>query len=183
MIYPVFLYGSPVLRKVAAEVPEDYPDLDHLIDSMFETMYHSEGIGLAAPQIGKSLRIFVIDASPLEEDDPSLKDFKRVFINPQIISYEGEPEKYNEGCLSIPEIREDVERETSVMIRFCDKYFRYREEYFEGIAARIIQHEYDHLEGKLFIDRISPLRKRLLKRKLTSISKGKVDVRYRVKHV
>jgi peptide deformylase len=182
MILPVFLYGSPVLRKVATDIPENYPDLDELIESLFETMYQSEGIGLAAPQVGKSLRIFVIDASPLEEDDPSLKDFKKVFINPQIISYEGDLISYNEGCLSIPEIREDVERESTVLIRYCDRDFIYREEYFTGIAARIIQHEYDHLEGRLFTDLISPLKKRLLKRKLTSISKGKVDVKYRVKH-
>ncbi len=183
MVLPVFLYGSPVLRKVASEIPEDFPGLDELIVSLFETMYQSEGVGLAAPQVGKSLRIFVIDASPLEEDDASLKGFKKVFINPTIISYEGAISTYNEGCLSIPEIREDIDREEAIRIRYCDREFNYREDYFEGIAARIIQHEYDHLEGKLFTDRISPLKKRLLKRKLTSISKGKVDVKYRVKHL
>jgi peptide deformylase len=183
MIYPVFLYGSPVLRKVAADVPEDYPGLDDLIESLFETMYLSDGIGLAAPQIGKSLRIFVIDASPLEEDEPSLKYFKKVFINPRIISYEGEVITYNEGCLSIPDIREDVGRESAVRIHYCDRDFKYKEEYFGGIAARIIQHEYDHLEGRLFTDLIPPLKKRLLKRKLVSISKGKVDVKYRVRHI
>lgn len=183
MIYPVFLYGSPVLRKIAKDIPEDFPGLDELINSLFETMYHSDGIGLAAPQIGMALRIFVTDASPLEEDDPSLKDFKKVFINPLILSYEGGIEKYNEGCLSIPDIREDVEREAAILIRYCDRDFIYREEFFEGIAARIIQHEYDHLEGRLFTDLISPLKKRLLKKKLTSISKGKVDVKYRVKHL
>lgn len=182
MIYPVFLYGSPVLRKVAAEVPADYKGLNELTDSLYETMYHSDGIGLAAPQIGQSLRVFVVDASPLEEDDPSLKDFKKVFINPAIISREGEFSAFNEGCLSIPDIREDVERESAIRIRYCDSDFNYKEEYYDGIAARIIQHEYDHLEGRLFIDLISPLKKRLLKRKLTSISKGKVDVKYRIKH-
>jgi peptide deformylase len=182
MIYPVFLYGSPVLRKVATDVPEDHPGLDELIDSMFETMYHSEGLGLAAPQIGLSLRIFVIDASPLAEDDPSLKDFRKVFINPRVLSYEGSITKYNEGCLSIPDIREDVDREEKILVRYCDRDFRYREEYFGGLPARIIQHEYDHLEGRLFTDLISPLKKRLLKRKLVSISKGQVDVKYRVKH-
>lgn len=182
MIYPVFLYGSPVLRKVAVEIPTDFKELNELTDSLFETMYHSDGIGLAAPQIGKSLRIFVVDASPLEEDDPSLKDFKKVFINPTIISREGDLSAFNEGCLSIPDIREDVERESAIKIRYCDRDFNYKEEYYEGIAARIIQHEYDHLEGRLFIDLISPLKKRLLKRKLTSISKGKVDVKYRIKH-
>ncbi len=183
MIYPVFLYGSPVLRKVATDIPEGFPGLDELIESLFETMYHSDGIGLAAPQIGMSLRIFVIDASPLEEEDSSLKEFKKVFINPRILLYEGEIEKYNEGCLSIPDIREDVERENAVNIGYFDRDFKYREEYYEGVAARIIQHEYDHLEGKLFTDYISPLKRRLLKRKLTSISKGKVDVKYRVKHM
>lgn len=180
---PVFLYGSPVLRKVAADIPENYQGLDILIDNLFETMYKSDGIGLAAPQIGRSLRIFVIDASPLEEDDPALKDFKNVFINPRIVSYEGDLSTFNEGCLSIPGIREDVERESAVRIRYCDRSFNYREEYYEGIAARIIQHEYDHLEGRLFTDMISPLKKRLLKRKLTSISKGLVDVSYKVKHL
>jgi peptide deformylase len=183
MILPVFLYGSPVLRKVSSDVPENFPGLDEFIESLFETMYQSDGIGLAAPQVGKSIRIFVIDASPLEEDDASLKDFKKVFINPRILSFEGEITTYNEGCLSIPEIREDVERESVVHLRYCDRDFIYREEYFKGIAARIIQHEYDHLEGRLFTDLISPLKKRLLKRKLTSISKGKVDVKYRVKHL
>ncbi len=182
MTSPVFLYGSPVLRKVSSDIPEDYPELDELIDNLFETMYHSDGIGLAAPQIGKSLRIFVVDASSLEEEDSSLSGFKRVFINPRIISYEGELTVYNEGCLSIPDIREDVERESAIHIRYCDSDFNYREEYFEGMAARIIQHEYDHLEGRLFTDLISPLKKRLLKRKLTSISKGRVEVKYRVKH-
>ncbi len=183
MTLPVFVYGSPVLRKVATEIPEDYPDLDGLIDDLFQTMYKSEGIGLAAPQIGKSLRIFVIDASPLDEDDPSLKGFKRVFINPRIISYEGELIVYNEGCLSIPDIREDVGRKSAVRVRYCDRDFKYKEEYYEGIAARIIQHEYDHLEGRLFTDMLPPLKKRLLKRKLLSISKGRVEVKYSIKHL
>ncbi len=183
MILPVFVYGSPVLRKVAADIPEDYPGLDEFIETLFETMYKSDGIGLAAPQVGKSIRIFVVDASPLEDDDESLKDFKKVFINPRIISYEGELSTYNEGCLSIPDIREDVERESAITIRYCDRDFNYREEYYDGIAARIIQHEYDHLEGRLFTDLISPLKKRLLKRKLTLISKGMIDVKYRIKHI
>jgi len=183
MILPVFVYGSPVLRKVAADIPEDYPGLDEFIETLFDTMYQSDGIGLAAPQVGKSIRIFVVDASPLEDDDESLKDFRKVFINPRIISYEGGLSTYNEGCLSIPDIREDVERESAILIRYCDRDFNYREEYYDGIAARIIQHEYDHLEGRLFTDHISPLKKRLLKRKLTLISKGMVDVKYRIKHI
>ena len=183
MILPVFVYGSPVLRKVAADIPEDYPGLDEFIETLFDTMYQSDGIGLAAPQVGKSIRIFVVDASPLEDDDEFLKDFRKVFINPRIISYEGGLSTYNEGCLSIPDIREDVERESAILIRYCDRDFNYREEYYDGIAARIIQHEYDHLEGRLFTDHISPLKKRLLKRKLTLISKGMVDVKYRIKHI
>ncbi len=183
MTLPVFLYGSPVLRKVATDIPKDYPDLDKLIDSLYETMYKSDGIGLAAPQIGKSLRIFVVDTTQLEEDDPLIRDFKKVFINPQITSYEGPVAPYNEGCLSIPDIREDVERESAIRINFYDSNFNFHDEYYEGLPARIIQHEYDHLEGRLFTDLISPLKKRLLKRKLTSISKGKVDVKYAVKHL
>ena len=183
MILPVFVYGSPVLRRVASDIPEDYPGLDEFIESLFDTMYQSDGIGIAAPQVGKSIRIFVVDASPLEDDDESLKDLRKVFINPRIISYEGEPSTYNEGCLSIPDIREDVERESAITIRYCDRDFNYREEYYDGIAARIIQHEYDHLEGRLFTDLISPLKKRLLKRKLTLISKGMIDVKYRIKHI
>ncbi len=182
MILPVFLYGSAVLRKVSKDVTEDYPDLDRFIDSLFETMYASDGIGLAAPQVGKSIRVFVVDASSFEEEDALLKDFKKVFINPKIISYEGEFSAFNEGCLSIPEIREDVERESAIRIRYCDRDFRYREEYYEGIPARIIQHEYDHLEGRLFTDLISPIKKRLLKRKLSSIRKGKIEVKYLVNH-
>ena len=183
MILPVYVYGTPVLRKIADDIPEDFHGLDDFIESLFETMYKSDGIGLAAPQVGKSIRIFVIDASSLEEDEPGLKDFKRVFINPKILSYEGEMVSYNEGCLSIPDIREDVERESSVRIRYCDRDFNYKEEVYDGIAARIIQHEYDHLEGRLFTDLISPLKKRLLKRKLSSISKGRVEVSYRIKHI
>jgi peptide deformylase len=183
MILPVYVYGTPDLRKIASDIPEDYPGLDDLIESLFETMYKSDGIGLAAPQVGRSLRIFVVDASSLEEDEPALKDFRKVFINPKILAYEGELVSYNEGCLSIPDVREDVEREYSVRIRYCDRDFIYKEEVYDGIAARIIQHEYDHLEGRLFTDLISPLKKRLLKRKLSAISKGKVEVNYRIKHI
>lgn len=182
MILPVYLYGSPVLRKRAEEIPEEYPGLKGIIESMFETMYHSDGIGLAAPQIGISKRIFIVDASPVESDDESLKDFKRVFINPEIISYEGDNVIYNEGCLSIPGIREDVPREERITIRYQDEQFEQHEEQFEGYPARIIQHEFDHLEGRLFTDKVSPLRRRLLKSKLNSISRGKVDVNYKVKN-
>jgi peptide deformylase len=181
MIKPVYVYGSPVLRKVAAEITPDYPNLKGLIQDMFETMIHSDGIGLAAPQIGLSIRLFIIDASPLEEDHPDMKDFKRVFINAHIIERTGSLASYNEGCLSIPNIREDVQRPDSVLIRYVDENFNPKEERFEGIAARIIQHEYDHLDGILFTDLISPIRRQLLKGKLTAISKGKVNASYRVK--
>lgn len=181
MILPVYVIGSPVLRKIAEEITPDYEGLQDLLKDMEETMYHSDGIGLAAPQIGKSIRIFIIDASPLEEDDETLKDFKKVFINPKIIEYKGERALFNEGCLSIPTIREDVERESEIRIQYYDENFKFHDEIFDGIKARIIQHEYDHLEGILFTDLISPLRKRLLKGKLTSVSKGKVDVKYRIK--
>jgi peptide deformylase len=181
MILPVYVIGSPVLRKVAEEITPDYEGLQELLNDMEETMYHSDGIGLAAPQIGKSIRMFIIDASPLEEDDETLKDFKKVFINPKIIEYKGELALFNEGCLSIPTIREDVERESEIRIQYYDENFKFHDETFDGIKARIIQHEYDHLEGILFTDRLSALKKRLLKGKLTSVSKGKVDVKYRIK--
>lgn len=181
MILPVYVIGSSVLRKVAQEISPDYESLPELLENMFETMVHSDGIGLAAPQIGKSVRVFIVDASPLEEDDPSLKDFKKVFINPKIVEFRGERVLYNEGCLSIPTIREDVERETEIHIQYFDENFTFHDEVFSGIRARIIQHEYDHLEGILFTDRLSPLKRRLLKRKLSAVSKGKVDVNYKIK--
>lgn len=181
MIKPVYVYGSPVLRKVAAEITPDYPNLKGLIQDMFDTMIHSDGIGLAAPQIGLSIRLFIIDASPLAEDHPELHDFRKVFINAHIIERTGNPTLYNEGCLSIPNIREDVERPESVLIRYVDENFKPHEERFEGVAARIIQHEYDHLDGILFTDLISPIRRQLLKGKLAAISKGKVTASYRLK--
>ncbi len=183
MILPVYLYGSPVLRKKAESISPGYPRLREIIENLFETTYHSDGIGMAAPQVGISIRLFVVDTSRIESDEPLLKDFKKVFINPEIISYEGEKVVYNEGCLSIPGIREDVERETRITIRYQDEDFNEHEEQFEGYPARIIQHEYDHLEGRLFTDLLSPLRRRLLKSKLNAISKGKVDTTYRVKNV
>ena len=181
MIRPVHIYGSPVLRKVAQNIESTYPDLKQLIDDMFETMHHSDGIGLAAPQIGLSIRLVVIDASPLEEDEPLMKDFKKVFINAKIIERFGEIKLYKEGCLSIPKLREDVEREEKIRIQYFDENFIPHEEVFDGTAARIIQHEYDHLEGMLFTDRVSALRRKLLSGKLLSISKGKFDVDYKFK--
>jgi peptide deformylase len=181
MIKPVYVYGSPVLRKVSTEIASDHPKLKELIADMFETMSNSDGIGLAAPQIGIPIRLFVIDASPLEEDHPELKDFKRVFINPKIVERSENQVLYNEGCLSIPNLREDVDRPDSITIQYVDENFNEHEDYFDGIAARVIQHEYDHLEGILFTDRVSPIRRQLLKSKLNAITKGKFSASYKVK--
>jgi peptide deformylase len=182
MIYPIVVYGHPVLKKEAVDfLPEEKDELKQLIDDMFETMYNADGIGLAAPQIGLSKRIFVIDATPLAEDFPELTDFKKVFINARIIERDGEPVSDQEGCLSIPGISEDVERPTKIKIRYVDVDFNEYEEVYEGWAARVIQHEYDHIQGILFVDHLTPLKKRLLKRKLTAISKGKINVNYRIK--
>jgi peptide deformylase len=179
MIYPIVVYGHPILRKVAAEITKDYPDLNQLIADLFETMYYSEGLGLAAPQIGKSIRIFVIDGKPAAEDDPSLADFKRAFINPHITERSGEILPMTEGCLSIPNLREEVMREAHVKINYYDENWQFHDEVFEGYKARIIQHEYDHLDGILFTDKINPLRRRLLKGKLTAISKGNFEADYK----
>jgi peptide deformylase len=188
MIYPIYVYGTSVLRKKTFEVEKTYPGLPQLIEDMFETMKFSEGVGLAAPQIGLSIRIFVVDAtgSGKEEegfdvDDEDLSDFKKVFINPKIIRTWGEPWIFNEGCLSIPDLREDVSRPENVKIQYYDESFRIQNEEFGGVKARIIQHEYDHLEGIMFVDKINPLRKRLIKGKLEAISKGKVDIHYKIK--
>ncbi|MFB5945491.1 peptide deformylase [Albibacterium profundi] len=181
MKLPIIAYGDPVLRQKAKEIDEDYPELDSLIANMFETMYAASGVGIAAPQIGKSIRLFVIDASPYEEDEPQLKDFKKVFINPIIVQEDGEKWASSEGCLSIPDIREDVYRLPTLTINYLDENWEEHEETFDGLAARIIQHEYDHIEGKLFTDRITPLRKALLKSKLDAIAKGKVNVDYKMK--
>jgi peptide deformylase len=179
MIYPIVVYGHPVLRKVAVEITKDYPGLDQLIDDLFETMYFSEGLGLAAPQIGKSIRIFVIDGKPVAEDEPSLADFKKVFINAQITERCGELKPMNEGCLSIPNLREEVMRESHIRISYYDENWEPHNEVYDGYKARIIQHEYDHLDGILFTDKVSPLRRRLLKGKLTAISKGNFEADYK----
>ncbi len=181
MILPVYVYGSPVLRKVAREVEKDEEGLNEFIDNLWDTMYHSDGIGLAAPQIGKSWRIFVIDGTPMEEDDPSVKDFKSTFINPKIVEKSGDDKVYEEGCLSIPDIREQIVRPEKIRIQYYDRDFNFQDEEYIGIAARIIQHEYDHLNGVLFTDRTAPLKKRMLKNKLNAISRGKFQVKYKVK--
>jgi len=181
MVYPIVVYGSPILRQVAREIDPGYPGLKQLLADMFETMYKADGMGLAAPQIGKSIRIFVVDGTSLEDEDPSMKDFKKAFINPKIIQLEGDTSIMNEGCLSLPKLREDVDRHNKVRIRYCDENFSSCEEVYEGLKARVIQHEYDHLDGVMFIDRIPPLRRKLLKGKLNDISKCKVDVPYKIK--
>ncbi|NBT87820.1 MAG: peptide deformylase [Flavobacteriaceae bacterium] len=189
MIYPIVAYGDPVLRKKAQDIAADYPNLSALIDDMFETMYAASGIGLAAPQIGKSIRIFIVDATPFEDDEDLseadralLGQFKKVFINAEIVEERGEEWVFNEGCLSIPDIREDVFRKDEITIKYLDAAFKEHEEVFSGIAARIIQHEYDHIEGILFTDHLSALKKRMIKGKLTQISKGLVRADYRMKY-
>lgn len=183
MLYPIYVYGTSVLRKKAREISKDHEGLQQLIEDMFETMYHAEGVGLAAPQIGESLRLFIVDASAADEDDEEFAaDFKKVFINPEIVEETGDEWIFNEGCLSIPQIREDVERKPTVRIQYYDENWEYHDETYDGIKARIIQHEYDHLEGVLFVDKINPLRRRLLNGRLNAISKGKIELDYKIKY-
>lgn len=181
MLLPVYLYGSPLLRKVAEDITPDYPDLKQFLSDLWETMYHADGVGFAAPQVGKSIRVFVVDADCLSEDYPEGKDFKRAFINAHIVEESGEEWAYNEGCLSVPKIHEDVKRPPRIRMQYCDENFVQHDEWFDGICARVIQHEYDHLEGKMFVDKLSPLRRQLLKSKLTKISKGEASTKYRAK--
>lgn len=188
MILPIVAYGHPVLRKVAEDIGPDYPQLDKLIEDMWETMYGSNGVGLAAPQINRSIRLFVVDSTMIFEgmedeekaEYPDEPGIKQVFINPRVVSLEGEKWAYNEGCLSIPKIREDVLREERVTISFMDEFFQQHLKTFHGITARVILHEYDHIEGRLFIDHISLLKKKLIKKKLDDISRGKVRVDYKM---
>lgn len=181
MKYPVTVYGDALLRKKAQKVDKEHEGLSDIIENMWETMYSSDGVGLAAPQVGKSIRIFIVDASSGADEEPELADFKKVFINPEIVETYGEEWIMNEGCLSLPEIREDVSRPDYVRIKYFDENFTEHNEVYNGYAGRIIQHEYDHLEGVLFIDYLSPLKKRLLKGKLTNIARGKVQPHYRIK--
>jgi peptide deformylase len=180
MILAIVAYGHPTLRKIAAEVEPGHPGLQELIDNMYETMYQSEGVGLAAPQVNQSIRLFIVDASPYEKDNPDFKGFKKIFINPRIIEETGEEWSFNEGCLSIPEIREDVMRKPRIRIQYQDREFNSFDEIYDGIPARIIQHEYDHLQARLFVDRINPLRKILLKRRLNDIATGNIEVAYKM---
>ena len=188
MILPVVAYGDPVLRKVCQNIDKDYPNLETLIANMRETMYNASGVGLAAPQIGKAIRLFVIDASPFaddedisEKDRTALKDFNKVFINAQILEEEGDEWVFNEGCLSIPDVREDVFRQPKIKIEYQDENFDKHTEVLDGLAARVFQHEYDHIEGILFTDKLSSLKKRLIKKKLENISKGKIRADYRMR--
>lgn len=179
MNLPIYAYGCPVLRKKGETVSPDYPNLKEIIDNMYETMYNSSGIGLAAHQIGLSIRLFIIDGSPIEDLKPA--KFKQTFINPLIIEEWGDEWKYEEGCLSIPHIREQVSRKPELKIRYFDENFIEHEATFDGMIARIIQHEYDHIEGRLFVDLISPLRRNLIKSKLTNINQGRVNADYKMR--
>ena len=188
MVLPITAYGDPVLRKKAKDIPQDYPNLKELIENMWETMYGAYGVGLAAPQVGLPIRLFVIDTSPFAEDEDlteeernKLAGLKKVFINAKIVEETGDEWAFNEGCLSIPDIREDVFRKPEIKIEYFDENFNKHSEEYDGLAARVIQHEYDHIEGILFTDKLSSLKKRLIKGKLTNISKGKIQVDYRMK--
>jgi peptide deformylase len=188
MILPIVAYGSPILRKVAEEISSDYPELKKLLEDMWETLYNSNGVGLAAPQINKSIRLFLVDSAQVFENDEDgdmdeytdKPGIKETFINPKILALDGELWSYNEGCLSIPKVREDVYRNQTVTISYLNENFELITNTFSGLTARIILHEYDHLEGKLFIDYIKPLKRTLLKRKLEDISKGKITMDYRM---
>jgi len=181
MKYPITVYGDLILRKKAEEIEKDTEGLKEIIENMWETMYYADGVGLAAPQTGLSIRLFVIDGTSGADEEPELKDFKKTFINPEIIEISGENWIMNEGCLSLPEIREDVTRPDTVRIKYFDENFVEHDEVFSGFAGRVIQHEYDHLEGKLFIDYLSPLKKRLLKSRLSDIARGYVQPHYKIK--
>lgn len=188
MILPIVAYGDPVLRKVGKEIDKEYPQLEKLIADMKETMYNANGVGLAAPQIGKDIRLFIIDASPFAEDEELseeertvLEGFKRVFINAKIVKEEGDEWAFSEGCLSIPSINEDVFRQETITIEYQDENFEKHTETLSGLPARVFQHEYDHIEGILFTDKLSSLKKRLIKKKLENISKGKVNAGYRMR--
>ncbi|PWK17703.1 peptide deformylase [Xanthomarina spongicola] len=188
MILPIVAYGDPVLKKMGKDITKEYPNLNELIENMYETMDGAFGVGLAAPQIGLPIRLFIVDTSPFAEDDvwtpeeqKELKEFKRTFINAKITKEEGDEWAFNEGCLSIPDVREDVFRQPIITIEYLDENFEKQVETFDGLIARVIQHEYDHIEGILFTDKLSVLKKRLIKGKLTNISKGKISVDYRMR--
>ncbi len=188
MTLPIVAYGDPVLRKVGKDIEKDYPHLKELLENMWETMYKAKGVGLAAPQVGLPIRLFVVDTAPFSDDEDlsveeqnALKDFKQVFINAHIVEEAGDEWAFNEGCLSIPDIREDVSRKDTITIGYVDENFKAYTKTYDGLLARVIQHEYDHIEGTLFTDRLSSLKKRLLKGRLSNISKGKIEVDYKMR--
>ena len=187
MILPILAYGTPVLKKKGKDITPEYPAFEQLLENMWETMYEANGVGLAAPQVGIAIRLFIVDASPFADDDEltekeqkQLTGFKKVFINPQI-EESGDEWAFNEGCLSIPDVREDVYRQEEIQIRYWDENFKEYTEQYSGLAARVIQHEYDHIEGVLFTDKLSPLKKKLIKGKLNNIAKGNIDVDYKMR--
>lgn len=183
MILPIYTYGQPVLRKEAEDIDANYPDLQQLIADMWETLAQSEGIGLAAPQIGKAIRVVLIDLDPLAEDMPEYKDFKKVYINAHIIEYDenSKKESSQEGCLSLPAIHENVTRPTRIHVEYDDEQFNHHDEWVDGYLARVMQHEFDHLDGKMFIDRLTPLRKQLIKSKLKALLQGRFRAGYKTK--
>jgi peptide deformylase len=196
MVLPIVVYGDPVLRKMCSEIGKDFPGLQELIVDMFDTMYKAKGVGLAAPQVGKAIRLFVVDTAPFSESDDEeededeeftpeqkkeLKAFRRVFINARIVEEKGEEWKFNEGCLSIPRIREDVLRQPEITIEYWDENWKKHKEHFDGVIARVIQHEYDHIEGKLFTDRISPFKRKMIAGKLNDIATGKTTADYKTR--
>jgi len=178
MILPIYIYGHPVLRTESKNITESYPDLDKLIHNMFQTMYHAHGIGISAPQVGLSISLFLIDLTPYHEEDPAIPNIKKAFINPLIIKESGPEEAHNEGCLSIPGLREDVNRKSEISIEYLDVNFKKHTEDIDGLYARVFQHEYDHLNGVLFIDHLSPVKKNIVNRKLIKIGKGKFEDLY-----
>ena len=195
MILPIVLYGDPVLRKIAEPIDKNFDGLGQLIKNMFDTMNNARGVGLAAPQIGKSIRLFIVDTSPFAESDDDDEDddeftpdqkkqlivFKKIFINAKLLDEDGDEWKFNEGCLSIPKVREDVSRKPTIKIEYYDEHFKKHTEKYDGVIARVIQHEYDHIEGKLFTDIISPFKRKLIAGKLADISKGKVNADYKIR--
>ena len=181
MILPIYTFGNSVLRKIAEPIDQDYPGLKDLIKNMYDTMVHAEGVGLAAPQIGIPIRLIVIDLAPLMEDNPELGDFKVTMINPELLEESENEVEYDEGCLSIPGINETVSRPEAIKISYLDENFNEHMEVYDGYKARVVQHEYDHLEGHLFTDKIKPLRRQLIKGKLTNIVKGKANCKYKIK--
>ncbi len=182
MILPIYVYGEPVLRKISEEIDLDDANLKQLVDDMFETMYHANGVGLAAPQVGKAIRIFVIDSEPFKESFPNVRIFKGAFINPIITKEWGDDFVFGEGCLSLPNLNEDVTRKSNIHIEYYDENGEFHDEDFDGLVARIIQHEYDHLEGRVFTDRLSPIKKMVLKRQLVDIATGKTKASYKTVH-